>query len=77
MDGGWEDKEMSREHDKRAVKRLINDLQRNIQQYLTEKHNAIDCEYFKDKILDIEITEKDIKDWMVQNKLRRINNDFE
>ena len=77
MDGGWEDKEMSREHDKRAVEKLIDDFQKHIQQYINEPHNAIDCENFKDKILDIEITEKDIKDWMVQNKLRRINDDFE
>lgn len=77
MDGGWEDKEMSREQDKRAVKRLINDLQRNIQQYLNEPHNAINCDSFKYKILDTNITDKDIKDWMLQNKLRRIRNDFE
>ena len=77
MDGGWEDKEMSRAQDMIAVKRLINDLQRNIQQYINEPHNATDCDSFKDKILDVNITNADIKDWMIENKLRRIRNDFE
>lgn len=77
MDGHWDDKEMSREQDKRTVERLINDLQRNIQQYLNEKHNAINCDSFKYKILDVNISEKDIKEWMLENKLRRIRNDFE
>ena len=76
MDGGWEDKEMSREQDMIAVKRIINDLRRNIQQYLNGKYNAINCDNFKDKILDVNISEKDIKDWMVQNKMKRIEQDF-
>ena len=76
MDGHWDDKEMSREQDKRAVDKLINDLKRNIQQYLGEQHYAINHR-FKDKILDVNITYKDIKEWMLENKLRRINNDFE
>jgi hypothetical protein len=77
MDCPWEDKEISREQDRMAVERLINDLQRNIQQYINEPHKATNCDNFKDKILDVEITEKDIKDWMIENKLRRIRNDFE
>lgn len=77
MDGQWDDADMIWEQDKRAVEKLINDLQRHIQQYINEPHNAINCEHFKDKILDVNISEKDIKDWMIQNKLRRINNDFE
>ncbi len=76
MDGGWKDKEMSREQDSRAVKRLINDLQRNIQQYINEKHNATDCDNFKDKILDVNITNTDIKEWMLENKMKRIEQDF-
>jgi hypothetical protein len=47
------------------------------QQYINEQHNAINCENFKDKILDVNISEKDIKEWMLENKLRRIRNDFE
>lgn len=77
MDGQWDEKEMIWEQDKRAVEKLINDLQRHIRQYLNEPHNAINCENFKNKILDIEITEKDIKDWILDSKLRRINDDFE
>ena len=77
MDGHWEDdKEMSREQETIAVKRLINDLQKHIRQYLNEKHNAINCDSFKDKILDVNITNKDIKDWMIQNKMKRIEQDF-
>ena len=76
MDGGWEDKEMSREQDTIAVKRLINDLQKHIRQYINEPHNAINCENFKNKILDANISEKDIKDWMIQNKMKRIEQDF-
>lgn len=76
MDSQWEDKEMIREQDKRAVEKLINDLKRNIQQYLSEQHYAIDCEDFINKILDIEISEKDIKDWILKNKMKRIEQDF-
>lgn len=77
MDGQWEEKDMIREQDMRAVKKLINGLQRHIRQYINEPHNAIDCENFKNKILDIEITEKDIKDWVVDEKMKRIEKDFE
>lgn len=76
MDGHWNDKEMIREQDKRAVDKLINDLKRNIQQYLNEKHYAINCDIFESKIIDVNITNKDIKDWMVQNKMKRIEQDF-
>lgn len=76
MDGHWDDKEMIWEQDKRAVEKLINDLQRHIRQYINEPHNAINCENFKDKILDVNISEKDIKDWMLKYKMKRIEQDF-
>lgn len=77
MDGQLEEKDMIWEQDKRAVGKLINDLQKHIRQYLNEPHNAINSENFKNKILDVNISEKDIKEWMLENKLRRIINDFE
>lgn len=76
MDGQLEEKDMIWEQDKRAVEKLINDLKRHIRQYINEPHNAINCENFKDKILDVNISEKDIKEWMLQNKMKRIEQDF-
>lgn len=76
MDGHWDDEKMIWEQDKRAVEWLINDLQRHIRQYINEPHNAINCDYFKNKILDVNISEKDIKDWMIKYKMKRIEQDF-
>jgi len=76
MDWHWGDKEMSREQDRIAMKRLINDLYRNIEKYLNEKHNTTNCDSFKDKILDVNISEEDIKEWMLENKMERIEQDF-
>ena len=76
MDSQWEEKDMIWEQDKRVVERLINDLQKHIRQYINEPHNAINCDNFKDKILDVNITDKDIKEWMLENKMKRIEQDF-
>lgn len=75
MDSQLVEKDMIWEQDKRAVNKLINDLKRNIRQYLGEQHYAINYR-FKDKILDVNITDKDIKEWMLQNKMKRIEQDF-
>ena len=70
-----DDERMTEEHNRMAVERLLRELKRHINKYLNLEQYAF-IPQTKEPLYEFTINEVTIKEWLIEEKMKRIEQDF-